>query len=192
MRSRNPALPPVTTPIDTTALDVLDRNAYPDTTPPTAAPVAVHYPPSPAPANWPYLLAPGSDLKIVGGDNMTLTANDARSQTRGHAYGLVQAGQTSVVYSSDKFQGAIDWQYGDAQTQLTHDQAAAQTAQDALDQAKADQQALQEFWARSPRRRRPRTRKARPGRRTPVPTCSATYRASDRSSPRLRPTRPTT
>ncbi|MGD0526283.1 MAG: type VI secretion system tip protein TssI/VgrG [Polyangiaceae bacterium] len=139
----DPTLPAVTIPTDATAFDILNQSAYPGFTLPTTAPVAVPYPPSPSPSNWPYLLAPGSDVKIVGGDNMTLTANDARSHTRGHAYALVQAGQTSVVYSSDKYAGAIQWTYGNAPTQLAQDNAAVTTAQAALQQANAAVASLQ-------------------------------------------------
>jgi len=42
-------------------------------------------------------LHPGSDVKIVGGDNVTMVQQDVRSQVGGHSYGLVQGGQTSVV-----------------------------------------------------------------------------------------------
>ena len=95
---------------DTTALDMLDPSAFPSssyllqgyTLPnPVPPPAAFRAPGTP----WP--LNSGSDVKLVGGDNVTLAANDARSHTQGHSYGLVQGGQTSVVYSPDKYQGAV-------------------------------------------------------------------------------------
>jgi type VI secretion system secreted protein VgrG len=126
-------LPTVTAVVDTTALDILDQNAYQGVTiPATPVPVPVTF----QPANPPYKFAAGSDLKVVGGDNMTLTANDSRSQTQGHSYGLVQGGQTSVVYSPDKYLGAVNWQFtAGAQAQLQGEQTAQQNAQNALDEA---------------------------------------------------------
>ena len=41
----------------------------------------------------------GSDVKIVGGDNVTLVTHDARQQVEEHAYSLIKGGQTSVLYS---------------------------------------------------------------------------------------------
>ena len=43
------------------------------------------------------LLNPGSDLKVVGGDNLTMVQFDSRSHTMGTSYGLVLGGQASVV-----------------------------------------------------------------------------------------------
>jgi type VI secretion system secreted protein VgrG len=138
----DPTLPMVTSSNDATALDVLDTNSYPSSGAiPTTPIVAVPYRSPTAP----YPFAAGSDLKIVGGDNVTLAANDARSQTRGHAYGLVQGGQTSVVYSADRYQGGLNWQYGDASTRLAQNQADVATAQAALAEAHADQSALDDL-----------------------------------------------
>jgi type VI secretion system secreted protein VgrG len=41
----------------------------------------------------------GSDIKVVGGDNVTIVAFDTRSQVQGHTYSLVQGGATAVLYS---------------------------------------------------------------------------------------------
>jgi type VI secretion system secreted protein VgrG len=97
--------PPVQT-NDPTAMDVLDTTAYPTATNSfSTAPAGGTQPAFPA-TTTPYALHPGSDVKIVGGDNVTLAARDARSHTEGHAYSLVHGGQTSVVYAYNKFPGS--------------------------------------------------------------------------------------
>lgn len=124
---------------DTTALDYLDTASYPNV---LGTIVALDQVPPPSPAvgrsvGTAYPLNPGSDVKIVGGDNVTLAANDARSHTLGHAYGLVQAGQTSVVYSPQAFAGAVNWATGGAGAQAAVNQANQEVsaAQNAVVQA---------------------------------------------------------
>ena len=106
---------------DATALDFLDKTAYPDG---VDATIKLPAPPAARPPDKTHHLAQGSDVKIVGGDNVTLVANDARSQVQGHAYGMVQAGQTSVVYAPGSFAGAVTaWNNGPA-AQSDQDRAA--------------------------------------------------------------------
>ena len=126
---------------DTTALDVLDTGAYPNV---LAGPPRRTVP-TPETDNGPegvlrptgqaYRLNKGSDVKVVGGDNVTLAKKDARSHTLGHAYGLVQAGQTSVVYAPSKYPGAATWWAQDGDTKLANfnrAEAALEAAQEAL------------------------------------------------------------
>ncbi len=47
-------------------------------------------------------LHPGSDIKIVGGDNVTMAAHDARSHIAGRSFGLVLGGQASVVRNAQQ------------------------------------------------------------------------------------------
>ena len=77
-------VPPPNTPIslpgsDFTAMDILTSEG------------------TPAPRRTDHALNAGSDIKIVGGDNVNLVAFDSRSHTIGTSYGLVLGGQASVV-----------------------------------------------------------------------------------------------
>jgi hypothetical protein len=129
---------------DPTAMDVLDTGAYPASTNPLPPPAAGLQPPFPA-TTKPYALHSGSDVKVVGGDNVTLAAYDARSHTEGHAYSLVHGGQTSVVYSYNAYGGAVSWANG-GPANLAAAQAADGQAEQAVAKAKTDlEKAFAEF-----------------------------------------------